>query len=110
MPIGLECPMSGFDLRRLFDTIDAERNRQNLSWAALGRAVGVSPSTIRPFRNASDAEADGVLALVRWLGTAPELFVEGTKGLPLAPSGQGMVRVNMELIPQGRSRTTASTL
>lgn len=51
-----------FDLQALFREIDAEREHQSLSWAALARQVGVAASTIRRFGEADDAEADGVLA------------------------------------------------
>ena len=53
-----------FDLQALFHAIDAERQEHNLSWTALSRQVGVSASTIRRYRQANDAEADGVLILI----------------------------------------------
>lgn len=110
-----------FDLRLLFCAIDSEREREHLSWAALARAVGVSSSTIRRFADADDAEADGVLALVRWLGVAPEDYVVDSqvKG-QLLPHGEGpIVRVDMELVAlannesggaRGRTRTTIQRL
>ena len=68
-----------FDLQRLFRAVDAQRERHGLSWAALARQVGVAASTIRRFGEAEDAEADGVLALVIWLGAAPEDYVRGDR-------------------------------
>lgn len=83
----------------------------------MSRQVGVAPSTIRRFGEADDAEADGVLALIGWLGDAPEDYVRddvvGGKRLPDA--GGRFVRVDMELVtsakadPAGvRGRTRAS--
>jgi transposase len=110
-----------FDLEGLFRAIDAERERQGLSWAALARQVGVAASTIRRFGYADDAEADGVLALVRWLGVAPEDYVSGDAvcGMRLGRAGAGYVRVDMELVARaagdsrganGRTRTSIQNL
>lgn len=110
-----------FDLRGLFLDVDAERERQGLSWAALARQVEVAPSTIRRFAEAENAEADGVLALIRWLGVAPEDYVRGdlVTGKRLPADDAGHVRVDMELVaratgdsggPRGRSRTTIQNL
>ena len=110
-----------FDLCGLFRAIGAERERRGLSWADLERQVGVAASTIRRFREADDAEADGVLALVRWLGVAPEDFVKNgsVDGVLLCSAGEGYVRVDMELVAkargdprgaQGRTRTSIQNL
>ena len=48
-----------FDLSALFVDVGLERTRHGLSLAAMGRQVGVSPSTIRKYESADDAEADG---------------------------------------------------
>lgn len=97
-----EVHMAGarFDLQALFAAIDTERKRRALSWAALSRQVGVAASTIRRFDEADDAEADGVLALVRWLNVTPETFIPSAsnEGEPLAPRGNGFVRVDMERV------------
>ena len=71
-----------------------------MTWSALGREVGVSVATIRRLERADDAEADGVLALIRWLGVAPEQFVSGGSvvGEPLPPAGDGLIRVDMSLV------------
>ena len=86
-----------FDLQRLHHAIDTERQHHGLSWSALARQVGVSASTIRRFNDADDAEADGVLALVRWLGACPEDYVDGaSKAEPLPPPGYGFIRIDPE--------------
>lgn len=110
-----------FDLGGLFRAVDVERARRGLSWAALARQVGVSSSTIRRFGEADDAEADGVLALVRWLSVAPEDYVRSdlVTGERLRRAGAGYVRVDMELVAsasgdprdgQGRTRTSIQNL
>lgn len=114
-----------FDLQRLARAVDDKRRRQGISLAGLGREVGVAPSTIRRFGTADNAEADGVLAVVRWLGVPPEHFVSGAavSGRRL-PSGEGdagerFVRVDMQLVAEargdtggarGRTRTTIQDL
>ena len=110
-----------FDLRQLLLAVDVQRERRGLSWSALARQVGVAASTIRRFGHACDAEADGVLALVCWLGVAPEDYVASgsVKGVRLCGSGNGYVRVDMELVARangdargarGRTRTTIQRL
>lgn len=90
-----------FDLAALFRAIDAERLRRSMSWAAVSREVGVAASTIRRYEHATDAEADGVLALIGWLRTPPEAFVRDSKSPPrLLPDGDGYVRVDMDRIAE----------
>ncbi len=109
-----------FDLAALFHDVNRGRTSRGLSWAALGREVGVSASTIRRFEVADDAEADGVLALVRWLRACPEDYVNDmVKWQRLAEGSVGIVRVDMELVTaaggaapssRARSRTTIQRL
>ena len=114
-------PTPHFDLGELFSAVDAERQRQSLTWAAMSRQIGVSPSTIRRFNQASDAEADGVLAAIRWLDAIPESYLRGDKGVgaALPASGDGYVRVDMDAVAEalgdnrganGRTRTTIQNL
>lgn len=97
-----------FDLAGLSRAIEAEREDRGLTWAALSGQVGVAVSTIRRYRRADDAEADGVLALVRWLGVAPEEFVPNSAitGDRLRAAGDEFVRVDMERVAtaEGSSR------
>jgi hypothetical protein len=110
-----------FDLRALFRAVNTERERQRLSWSRLAGHVGVSASTMRRFAEADDAEADGVLAVLAWLGTAPEDFIAGgaVPGVRLAKATGGHVRVDMELVARalgeagnakGRTRTSIQRL
>ena len=89
-----------FDLAAFADSVDREREERGLSWVALAGEVGVAASTIRRFATASDAEADGVLALVGWLGVVPEDFVPNSRvvGSPLPRAGDGLIRVDMDQI------------
>lgn len=105
-----------FDLHELSRWIDNAREDRHLTWAAISQEVGVAISTIRRFATASDAEADGVLALVGWLGVAPEQFVTDSKiaGMPLPSAGEGVIRVDMALVvelaaPSRRVRPTTRT-
>ncbi len=109
------------DLQALFHAINAERQRQHLTWTEFSRQVGVSASTIRRYSQANDAVADGVLILIQWLATAPEDYITGNTITPqkLTPPGDGPVRVDMNLVADasqdprgadGRTRTTIQRL
>ncbi len=113
--------MTQFDLRALFEAVEAERAHRGLSRAALARQIGVAASTIRRYEEADDAEADGVLAVLRWLDAVPEHYVTSVAaaGEPLPPAAHGHIRVDMELIAaanhdpngaSGRTRTTIQNL
>ena len=87
-----------------------------MTWKEISQEVGVAISTIRRFETATDAEADGVLALVGWLGVAPETFIVGSRvsGVPLPAAGDGVIRVDMVKVlslseSSARSRTTTRT-
>ena len=100
-----------FDLGRLFVAIDRERQRQDLSWADLARRVGVSASTIRRFESADDAEADGVLTLIAWLGTIPESYIATGRvhGRKLPTLDNGFVRVDMARLPSRHGHKKSGT-
>jgi len=105
-----------FDLNELSRWIDTARADREMTSVAISQEVGVSTSTIRRFATASDAEADGVLALIGWLGVPPEQFIVDSKvgGTALPPAGDGMIRVDMALVADslsqpGRARHGART-
>jgi hypothetical protein len=101
-----------FDLGELFLRVDNARRESGHSWAAVSTQVGVAASTIRHFESAGDAEADGVLAVVGWLGVAPEEFIDGgvVAGEPLPPANGGFVRVDRARLSEvaGVRRTAPS--
>ena len=84
---------------------------RGLTTAALAREVGVGASTIRRFRTADDAEADGVLALVAWTGDPPEQFIADSlvSGTPLPLVGTSQIRVDMDLVIGERTGRRAPT-
>lgn len=91
-----------FDLNRLSQRIDATRTERHISWSQISQEVGVSASTIRRFATATDAEADGVLALIEWLGVPPEHFVVNSKvaGVLLPPPRNGTIRIDMSRLAE----------
>lgn len=99
-----------FDLGELYRVVDRERLHHGFTWEALAVSVGVSASTIRRYRHASDAEADGVLALIRWLEAAPEDFVTGgmIERAKLPTAGHGFVRVDMDQVRAASSNVQSS--
>lgn len=56
-----------FDLPRLYAALDTERREWELSWHQVACEIGVARSTIVRTAYAASMEADGVLAMVRWL-------------------------------------------
>lgn len=79
--------------------------------SASASQAGVSASTIRRFGTADDAEADGVLALVAWLGNPPEQFIVGStiEGTPLPPVGSGQIRVDLSRLDEPGTRSRIAT-
>ena len=76
---------SDFDLRALYDALDAQRRSREMSWAAVTRAINrfkreghpMATSTITGLRSKAVAEGDGVLQMLLWLRRTPESFVPG---------------------------------
>jgi hypothetical protein len=74
-----------FDLRALYEAIDARRRERDLSWTAVAREVNrfrttlrpISASTITSLREKPVGEGDGILQMLLWLGRTPESFVPG---------------------------------
>lgn len=103
-------------MNHLSRSIEQARSDRSLTWAEISREVGVATSTIRRFAHATDAEADGVLALIRWLGETPEYFILNSQvaGVPLPVANDGVIRVDMALLTDlpawpGRSRAGGRT-
>lgn len=69
-----------FDLHALQAAIDAQRTAGGLTWAAVGKELGVSAGTLRGLGTQPTAEGDGVLRALAWLGRSAESFMAGRAG------------------------------
>src|SRR5690242_6881102 len=78
-----------FDLPGLYAALDAERRARALSWQQVAHDIGVARSTLLRTASAGPMEADGVLAMVRWLGATPEAFVRPTRDARSAGAPRG---------------------
>jgi transcriptional regulator with XRE-family HTH domain len=67
-----------FNYKKLYTELDKGRKEKKLSWTALGRELGVAPSTLKRTAIGKPMEADGIRAMVAWLHSAPEDFVYST--------------------------------
>ncbi len=70
--------MRRFDANALYEALDAERTKREISWAQLSAEIGVSVSTIKRTKLGGRMEVDGMLAMVTWLGVPVETFVRET--------------------------------
>ena len=91
-----------FSLQALYAALDAQRQERGYSWSRAtremvqhGKRHPLSPSTVKGMRTKAVAEADGVLAMLRWLGRSPESFLQTSNPaaarsacLPDIPSGK----------------------
>lgn len=80
-----------------------------MSWTAIGRTIGVATSTIRRTAIAANMEADGVLAMVGWLGVEPERFTNAAHatGELLGDPDGGMIRVDITAVHGATGRASA---
>ncbi len=67
-----------FDAAALYEAMDAERQRRDITWTQVARETRVSASTITRTRLGGRMEVDGMLNLVGWLGRPVEDFVRLT--------------------------------
>ena len=96
-------PRPDFDLKALYQAIDAQRLSRELSWAAVVREISRNPSyghagstsTITGVKDRTVAEGDGVLQMLLWLHRTPESFIPGFEAadserfiLPVPGEGQ----------------------
>lgn len=63
-----------FDASALYTALDTQRQARGMSWQQVAAEVGVSVSTLTRTRLGGRMEADGMLAMVRWLGRTAESF------------------------------------
>jgi hypothetical protein len=68
-----------FDARALYDALDVQRRARGMSWREVAQEIGgISPSTLTRTKLGGRMEADGMLAMVRWLGRTAESFTRHT--------------------------------
>ncbi len=79
-------PVHGdFDLRAVYDALDARRRERQISWTVVASEVNrfrtrlrpIAVSTITSLRTKPKGEGDGILQMLLWLGRTPESFVPG---------------------------------
>ena len=70
--------MVRFDTKALYHAMDKQRSARNMTWAQAAAQIGVSAATIKRTRDGGRMEVDGMLAMVRWLGVAVDVFVRDT--------------------------------
>ncbi len=90
--------MAHFDVKALYDALDERRRLRDMSWSQVQKEIAqpgskhpISLSTIRGTQTGRTTEADGILAMVRWLGVTFQDFSVGVEGpvssLPLEKEG-----------------------
>jgi transcriptional regulator with XRE-family HTH domain len=65
------------DVSGLYACLDRARQSAGMSWRALGRALGVSPSTFTRLSQGNMVDTETFLALVTWLGVDVADFTDG---------------------------------
>jgi transcriptional regulator with XRE-family HTH domain len=68
-----------FDARALYAALGAQRRQRGMSWQEIAKEIGVSASTLTRTRHGGRMEADGMLAMTRWLGRTAESFTRKTE-------------------------------
>jgi hypothetical protein len=76
-------PRRDFDLRALYEALDVQRRKRELSWVAVADEVNrhrttrrpIAASTITGLRQKAIGEGDGILQMLLWLRRTPESFV-----------------------------------
>jgi transcriptional regulator with XRE-family HTH domain len=89
-----------FDRPSLYKALDERRAARNLTWAQVAREIGVATNTLAATEKPGRMESDGMLAMVRWLGCAPERFIRSGDGLsiPEPPPATGFRRVDTKAL------------
>jgi hypothetical protein len=65
-----------FDARVLYEAMDEQRRVRGLSWREVALEIGgISPSTLTRTKLGGRMEADGMLAMCRWVGRTAESFL-----------------------------------
>jgi hypothetical protein len=79
-------PIAYFDVKALYRALDEKRRSRKMSWSQVQKEIAhagskhpISVSTIRGTKTGRTAEADGILAMVRWLGMTFRDFSVGVE-------------------------------
>jgi len=65
-----------FDAKALYEAMDEQRSARGMSWREVANEIGgISPSTLTRTKLGGRMEADGMLAMCRWVGRSAESFV-----------------------------------
>jgi cyanate lyase len=72
-----------FDRPALYKALDKQRAALSLTWAQVARQIGIATGTLTATAKPGLMETDGMLAIVRWLGCAPERFIHSSDGMPV---------------------------
>lgn len=72
-----------FELSALYRAVDGKRYRMFKSWSVVASESGVSLRTIRAMNGGTTMEADGVLAMARWVGEPPETWARPKRDAPM---------------------------
>ena len=70
--------MKRFDSKALYQALDEQRLRRDMTWTEISKEIGVSASTIRHTKDGGRMEVDGMIAMVDWLGAKVETFIRET--------------------------------
>jgi hypothetical protein len=70
-------------LAALYRAVDSKRLRRRLKWPDVASEIGLPLKTVQSIRLAKTMDADTVLAMVRWLGIAPETFARPEREGPI---------------------------
>jgi hypothetical protein len=64
-----------WDLAQLHGALNEERQRQGLTWAALGEQIGCTPSRLTNLRTARQADLALAMRVTQWLGRPAAEFI-----------------------------------
>lgn len=66
-----------FNPAALYEALDAQRRARGMTWTQVAKEIGVATGTLTRTKLGGRMEADGMLAMVLWLGRTAESFTFG---------------------------------
>jgi transcriptional regulator with XRE-family HTH domain len=64
------------DVSALYGALDSQRRLEEMSWRALARKLGLSPSIFTRLAQGSQPDKDSYFLMTEWLGVSSDAFVE----------------------------------